>query len=90
METLKLDKRTYYRVKSGQTAAEVEKTLKIPAPSAFAGQILTVCDCVVHVAEPFETYRSIAEKFGVEEQRLKNFNGCRPLYPSRKIFIPRI
>ena len=90
MQTLKLDRRAFYRFKSGQTAAEVEKTLEIPAASPFAGQILIVSDCIVHIAEPFETYASIAKKYGIDEHALKNFNGSRPLYPSRKIFIPRI
>lgn len=79
----------FYRVKSGQQREEIEQTLSVPAGSVFAGAVIEVCKCDVHVAAPFETYKTIAEKYGKDEEEIKNFNGERPLYPSRRIFIPR-
>lgn len=77
-----------YRVKSGQTAQEVEYALGCPANSCFEGAVIAVERCSVHVAGPFESYKAIAARYGVEEEALKNFNGNRPIYPTCKIYIP--
>ena len=85
---LKLNQSLFYRVKSGQTAREVEKILGVPLNNCYGGAIINVSDCSTHTVQPFETYASIAQKYGVEEMALKEFNGARPLYPTCKIFIP--
>ena len=88
MSTLVIGKSAFYRVKSGQTGAEVEKTMRIPASGAFAGAILPVEEYVVHRAQPFESYESIAQKYGITSEKLKAVNGGRPLYPSCKVYVP--
>lgn len=85
---LQLDKSKFYRVKSGQTVREVEKVLGVPLNNCYEGAIIELTDCSMHTVQPFETYASIAHKYGIEEQLLKEFNGERPLYPTCKIFIP--
>lgn len=85
---LKTEKSRFYRVKKGQTASLIEKTLNIPAGCAFAGAIIPLRDFSQYTVQPFDTYASIAASLGIEEERLKEANGNRPLYPSRKIFIP--
>ena len=85
---LQLDRSKFYRVKSGQTAREVEKVLEVPLNNSYGGAIINVPDCSAHTVQPFETYATIAHKYGIEEGALKEFNGVRPLYPTCKIFIP--
>lgn len=85
---LQLERNKFYRVKSGQTVREVEKILGVPLNNCYGGAIINVQDCSTHTVQPFETYASIAKRYGIEEELLKEFNGARPLYPTCKIFIP--
>lgn len=85
---LELERPDFYRVKSGQTAEDVENTLQIPAEEVFAGEIIADANYIVCFVKPFESYSSIAADYGVEEEALKAANFKRTLYPSRKIFIP--
>ena len=88
MSTLVTENSRFYRVKRGQTGSEIEKTLKIPAPSVFPGAILPTGKFIVVRAEPFESYESLALKYGVGEEELKKLNGGRPVYPSCRVFVP--
>lgn len=85
---LQLDRSKFYRVKSGQSAREIEKVLCVPVNNCYEGAIINVLDCSLYTVQPFETYASIAQRYGMEEEQLKEFNGARPLYPTCKIFIP--
>ena len=89
MSTLVIENSRFYRVKKGQTGADVEGTLKIPAPNAYAGAILPLEEFTVHKALPFDSYESLAEKYGVEVERLKRVNGGKPIYPSCRVYVPR-
>lgn len=88
MGELQLDMGGFYRIKGKQTAQEVEKNLSSPVNYCFAGAIVPVVECSHYSVQPFDTYKSIAENYGMEEEELKKFNGNRPLYPCCKIFIP--
>lgn len=88
LEQLILEKNKFYRIKRGQSAAEVEKVFLCPAKPAFNGAIITVEECTVHIVQPFETYSSIAGIYGVEAEELKLFNSSHVLYPSCKIYVP--
>ena len=88
MQKLILDRRQYYRVKRGQSAREIEKTLECPANDCFSGAIISTENCTLYTVQPFETYASIASKYSLNGEKLKEFNGNRPLYPSCRIFIP--
>lgn len=88
LRELVLDRRLFYRVKKGQTAREIEKTLCIPANACFAGQVMVIEECLVYTVQPFETYRTIASKYGKDADTLQKFNNSRPLYPTCKIYIP--
>lgn len=85
---LRLSRSKFYRIKSGQTAREVERVFCVPVNNCFDGAVIALADCIAYTVQPFETYASIANKYGTEEEALKNFNGGRPLYPTCKIFIP--
>ena len=88
VQNLILDRRQFYRVKRGQTAREVEKTLAHPANDCFSGAVIAKESCNPYTVQPFETYSSIAAKYSLDGEELKKFNGDRPLYPSCRIFIP--
>lgn len=89
MEQLEFEKNRFYRIKRGQTAEEAEKTLCRPVSECFAGEIIPAAECEKYAVKPFETYASIAAAHGVDETELSLFNFCRPLYPTRIIFIPK-
>lgn len=88
LDTLKLDKSQFYRIKKGQSSEDVEKTFLCPLNHAFAGSIVRIADCTIHTVQPFETYATIAGRFGIGEEELKTFNFSRLIYPSCKIYIP--
>ena len=87
---LQLDRGKFYRIKNGQTLREVEKVFCIPVNECFGGAVIEISDCKIHTVKPFETYAVIAQSYETEEESLKNFNGNRPLYPTCKIFIPKL
>ncbi len=78
----------FYRVKEGQTAAIIERELKMPVKEAFAGEIIEVVKCKVVLARPFDTYASIAAEHGADAASLEEFNFSRPLYPTAAVYIP--
>lgn len=92
MFTLVTERGRYFRVKRGQSSAEIFKELQIPVNDAvFAGEILAVPQTgfSVYRACVGDTYKSVALKFGVDCETLKNLNACRPVYPTCKIFVPK-
>lgn len=90
MFTLVTDRNKYFRVKRGQSAAELEAALNVPVQGeAFAGRIVEVSDGYVrYTAEVGDTYRTVALKFGADEELLKKTNGNKPVYPTCKLFVP--
>ena len=91
MFTLVTDRSKFYRVKRGQNAREIESVFEIPVNRpAFSGAILEIGDYFYtsYIADLGESYESIAEKFGVDAEILKEVNGKKPIYPTRKIFVP--
>lgn len=91
MFTLVTDKSKYFRVKRGQSAAEIEKVFKCPVPGkVFAGAVIRLTEgkFLKYSAKPGDSYKSVAEKFGVDEGELKKLNACKPVYPTCKLFVP--
>ena len=91
MFTLVTDRSKFYRVKRGQSAREIENVFEVPVRgNAFSGAILEIGDLFYtpYVADVGDTYRAIAEKFGISETVLEEANGGKPVYPTRKIFVP--
>ena len=91
MFTLVTDRSKFYRVKRGQSADEIESVLKIPVRGeAFTGRIIEVGDTAYtrYIADVGDTYRTIALKFGADEAMLKEANGNKPVYPTKKVFVP--
>ena len=91
MFTLVTDRSKYFRVKRGQSAGEIEKVLKTPVNgSVFEGRIIEVGDknLTAYTAQVGDTYRTVALKFGTDEEKLKKANGNKPVYPTCKLFVP--
>ena len=91
MFTLVTDRSRYYRVKRGQTAAEIERSLNTPVNgAAFVGRIIEVRPehLEIYSVGVGESYRLIALKFGINEDELRKLNGGKPVYPTCRIFVP--
>ncbi len=91
MFTLVTDRSKFYRVKRGQSARDIENVFEIPVRgAAFSGEILEIGDIFYtrYVADVGDTYRTIAEKFGTDPFLLEEINGGKPVYPTRKLFVP--
>ena len=92
MFTLITDRSRYFKIKRGQSACEVEGVLNTPVCGrAFAGRIVKVAKepLTFVTAGVGDSYRTIAERCGVPELYLKEINGCKPVYPTCKIFVPK-
>ena len=91
MFTLVTEKSKFFRVKRGQCAADIEKTLHTPVcGNAFSGAIVEVKQNLsVYVATAGDSYRTIALKTGVSESELKELNYSKPVYPTCRVFIPK-
>ena len=89
MFTLVTDRSKYFRVKRGQTKAEVEAALCVPVKNFFCGAIAEVGDKMeIYTCLPLESYLSLSRKFGVPVEELKRINFSKPVYPSCKLFVP--
>ena len=91
MFTLVTEKSRFFRIKRGQSAQALEKTLQTPVSGAvFAGKIVEVKkNLSVYTAGVGDSYRSVAKKTGVREEVLRKINSDKPVYPTCKIFIPK-
>lgn len=88
MQQLQLEKNRFYRIKRGQISSDVEKIFLCPVKENFQGAIVCMEACTAYSVKPFESYKTIAEEYGTDEERLKAFNFGRLLYPTRIIYIP--
>ena len=89
MFTLVTDRSKYFRVKRGQTKAEVESVLRTPIKNFFCGAIAeTAEELELCICRPMESYQSISSKCGISVEELKRINFSRPVYPSCKLFVP--
>jgi len=90
MFTLVMEKSKFFRVKRGQCAAEIERTLQTPVcGKVFSGELIEVKNNLrVYVAAVGDNYRTIALKTGVSESALKELNSSKPVYPTCKVFVP--
>ena len=92
MFTLITDRSRYFKIKRGQSRGEIERVLNIPVcGKVFAGRIVKVADerLFAVTAGVGDTYRTIAARSGTAEALLKEINGCKPVYPTCKIFVPK-
>lgn len=90
MFTLVTDRNKYFRVKRGQRPKELEDAFGVPVPDGvFAGMIIVASgDYVRYTAEVGDTYRTVALRFGADEELLRQTNGNKPVYPTCKLFVP--
>ena len=92
MFTLITDRSKYFKVKRGQGLKEIEGVLNTPVcGEPFAGRIIKVAEVPLFTvtADVGDSYRTIAQKYGVPQSRLMEINGCKPVYPTCKIFVPK-
>ena len=59
--------------------------------NAFAGRIVKVAEepLIAVTAGVGDSYRTIAENYGVPQSHLEEINGHKPVYPTCKIFVPK-
>ncbi len=89
MFTLVTDQSRFFKVKHGQSGGEVERALSLPVSDVFAGKIIERGQPLVpYTVKPLESYKSLAEKFGLTEEELKSINLSRPLYPTCRLYVP--
>ncbi|MDE6355788.1 MAG: LysM peptidoglycan-binding domain-containing protein [Clostridia bacterium] len=90
MFTLTMQKCGYFRVKEGQTAEEIERVLRVPVSGeVFSGRIIvSEGNFILHVAKAGEGYKSIAARYGVDEEELKRANSFKAIYPTCRVFVP--
>lgn len=93
MFTLITDKSRYFKIKRNQSAGDVENMFGTPVNGeCFSGRIIKLSKekliCVT--ATVGDTYSSIAKKYGVSEEKLKEINRLKPVYPTCKIFVPKV
>lgn len=89
MFTLVTDRSKFFRVKGGQSRREIEETFCVPVLGVFGGAIVSLEGrFTVYEAVPGDTYRSLAARFRLDEEALRRANHDRPVYPTRKLFVP--
>lgn len=90
MFALIMENYRYFRVKSGQSASDIERELNLPVTGAlFGGRILRADKkCRIYTVKVGDTYSAICQREGVDEETLKELNSCAPLYPTKKLYIP--
>ena len=90
MFTLTMQKCGYFRVKEGQTAEEIERVLRVPvAGEVFSGRIIALeGNYILHIARAGEGYKSIAARYGVDEEELKRVNSFKAIYPTCRVLVP--
>lgn len=90
MFKLETEKSRFFRIRRGLEKADVEIMLECPVPGeTFCGRIIECGgDYRVYVARPGDNYRSLAVRFGVTEEELKNLNSGKIIYPTCRIFAP--
>lgn len=90
MFTLTMQKCGYFRVKEGQTAEEIERVLRVPvAGEVFSGRIIVLeGNYILHIARVGEGYKSIAARYGVDEEELKRVNSFKAIYPTCRVLVP--
>ena len=92
MITLCLEKGAYFRVRKGVDKRDIERVFDCPVHSeVYVGAIIALPPepsgfCY---ALPAEDYSSIAIREGVDEEELKKLNGFSPLYPTKKVWLPK-
>ena len=90
MFTLTMQKCGYFRVKEGQTAEEIERVLCVPVSGeVFSGRIIvTDGSYILHVVKAGEGYKSIAARYGTDEEELKRVNSHKSVYPTCRVLVP--
>ena len=92
MFTLITDRSRYFKVKRGQSVGDIEGVLNTPVcGKVFAGRIVKVAEeqLTAITATVGDSYRTIAERYGISQARLAEINGGKPVYPTCKIFVPK-
>lgn len=90
MYELKISKGLFYRVKKGQSAADISRGLGIPiSEDVREGQIIAVPAgrFKIYSAKPGDSFASVAAAFGAEAEELEKLNGGA-VYPTRRLFVP--
>ena len=89
MFSLILERGKFLRVRKGVTEKDVSAVFNCPADKIFCGAIIELTPPKRHCfALAGDTYATISEREGVDENRLREINGARTVYPTLKIWLP--
>lgn len=79
----------YLRIRANVTKNDVTATFSMPVGELFCGKILELTSPKqVYRAMVGDTYESIATKFGVSVDELKELNSDSAVYPTKAVWIP--
>jgi spore germination protein YaaH len=92
MTKLELCKSPFIRVRKGQTKQEIGKMYGVFVEKAVWEGCLIVnnaSEFFAYEVQPNDTYQSLAQKFLVDAERLKEVNDNCFLYPTAVVLIPK-
>lgn len=89
MFSLTLERGRYLRIRKWVTDKDVSETFFFPAEGVFCGAIIPLSPpkryCYAKVGD---TYATVSRREGVNENRLRELNNGRAIYPTLKIWLP--
>ncbi len=92
MFSLELARCGYLRVRKGVTAGDIEAAFCCPVGEVCVGLIIKIPLKPLKIirAEVGDDYKKIAAKHRIDEEELKKLNGNKPVYPTKKIYLPNL
>lgn len=78
-------------MRRGMDGGEISRRFCCPvAEDVEEGQIVLIFGCRRISARVGDSYASIAAREGVREEDILRLNGDKPVYPSRRIWLPNV
>ncbi|MCM1437871.1 MAG: LysM peptidoglycan-binding domain-containing protein [Roseburia sp.] len=89
MFSLTLERGRYLRIRKRVTEKEVVNAFRCPVHKVFCGEIIELPPPKRYCyALAGDTYKSIAEREGVNEEELCALNKNTAVYPTQKVWLP--
>ena len=89
MFSLVTERGKYLRIRKRVKREDIISTFSVPAGEVFFGEIIEIgspvrsCRALVG-----DTYKAIAEREGVNEEKLRALNNNTAIYPTLRIWLP--
>ncbi len=89
MFSLTLERGKFLRIRKRVTEKQVTDAFCCPVTKVFCGEIIELSPPKRYCfALAGDTYQKIAQREGVNEERLRALNNGRAVYPTLKIWLP--